>query len=611
MHQTKQERPFLLLFLILLVVCLPASGILAQETTPASPHLHITATDTTSPPSIELQAYGINSDGSALPLSANTVLIAHDGQAVTPEVAGANAVGTLTVFLIDIPPGVGDQLPAIQDAILQYASAPTMQEGTDYIAVYKVGESEPTQLLAPTNFHNSVRNLFASELTPETGATALIDSTMSLLDQIDSLKPDPAMAASLVVMSDGTDAVSTQYADVDVSPRAASLGIPVHTIWLTNIELPPVGQEIGQNYLSSISAGSRGMAVRMENSGELPTIWQRIASFRDQTRLRYTAPSLGGSAQVVLSLADNPEVRAETTVEVSSSVPSIVINLPPESRLLTLPNLDEPVTLRFTTAVSWLDGVERSVEAAQLIVNSTVIQDIPVADLPAFEAEINNLVYGDNTVQVAMLDEQGIPVTSPPIVLTVQEGSREIPEELDAGGGLGSIFRTLLILIVVVAIVGGLIYLARRQGWLNRLALPARAPRAPRSRDRRDKPVAASYDEPVSDPAAEPVITSTEPIAYLEILESVTRMPDYLALSTNLIKLGRSPAQADIAFENDITVSRLHASLHLEGAHFRIFDERSTSGTWVNEQQVPEYGIQLMEGDEIHLGAVHLRYREA
>ena len=88
-------------------------------------------------------------------------------------------------------------------------------------------------------------------------------------------------------------------------------------------------------------------------------------------------------------------------------------------------------------------------------------------------------------------------------------------------------------------------------------------------------------------------------------------MPDYLALTASLVKLGRSPAQADIAFENDITVSRLHASLHLEGTHFRIFDERSTSSTWVNEQQVPEYGIQLMDGDEIHLGAVHLRYREA
>ncbi|PID86548.1 MAG: hypothetical protein CSA11_10720 [Chloroflexi bacterium] len=102
-----------------------------------------------------------------------------------------------------------------------------------------------------------------------------------------------------------------------------------------------------------------------------------------------------------------------------------------------------------------------------------------------------------------------------------------------------------------------------------------------------------------------------EPIAYLEVLDSVTRMPDYLELKASQISLGRSPGQSDIAFENDITVSRIHATLHLEGTHFHIFDERSTSGTWVNEQQVPEYGIQLMDGDEVHLGAVHLRYRKA
>jgi pSer/pThr/pTyr-binding forkhead associated (FHA) protein len=101
------------------------------------------------------------------------------------------------------------------------------------------------------------------------------------------------------------------------------------------------------------------------------------------------------------------------------------------------------------------------------------------------------------------------------------------------------------------------------------------------------------------------------PLAYLEVLEAVTRMADHIQLKASQVSLGRSPAQADIAFENDITVSRIHATLHLEGTRFRIFDERSTSGTWVNEQQVPEYGIQLMDGDEIHLGAVHLRYREA
>ncbi|MGH2537483.1 MAG: FHA domain-containing protein, partial [Candidatus Promineifilaceae bacterium] len=97
--------------------------------------------------------------------------------------------------------------------------------------------------------------------------------------------------------------------------------------------------------------------------------------------------------------------------------------------------------------------------------------------------------------------------------------------------------------------------------------------------------------------------------AYLEVLEAVTRLPAAIGLTAEQHRLGRSPAQSDISLENDITVSRLHATVVLEGSDYRIYDENSTAGTWVNEQRVPDYGQQLMDGDEIRLGAARLRYR--
>jgi pSer/pThr/pTyr-binding forkhead associated (FHA) protein len=98
--------------------------------------------------------------------------------------------------------------------------------------------------------------------------------------------------------------------------------------------------------------------------------------------------------------------------------------------------------------------------------------------------------------------------------------------------------------------------------------------------------------------------------AYLEVIESITEMPQYIELSGQVVRLGRTPTQSDIAFREDLTVSRQHANLMLEGNHYRIFDEGSTSGTWVNGRQVPDYGVELMDGDEIHLGAVHLLFRQ-
>jgi predicted component of type VI protein secretion system len=102
----------------------------------------------------------------------------------------------------------------------------------------------------------------------------------------------------------------------------------------------------------------------------------------------------------------------------------------------------------------------------------------------------------------------------------------------------------------------------------------------------------------------------SRPVAFLELLESNTPMGGRIELEALEARLGRSASQADIVFKDDSTVSRIHATIVKEGNDYRLFDEQSTSGTWVNEQRVPEYGLQLVDGDTIRLGAVRLRFRQ-
>ncbi len=144
------------------------------------PKLYITGSDVTNPPNIILHVYGRDLEGKAIDFASEPLTISHDGTTIIPDIAGSNPSGTFTVFLIDIPTGVEAQLPAIQDAIKQFASAGSgMQEQIDTVAVFQVGETEANQLLAPDSFYNSVHNFFADDLTPETGSTALIDSVVS------------------------------------------------------------------------------------------------------------------------------------------------------------------------------------------------------------------------------------------------------------------------------------------------------------------------------------------------------------------------------------------------------------------------------------------------
>ena len=134
--------------------------------------------------------------------------------------------------------------------------------------------------------------------------------------------------------------------------------------------------------------------------------------------------------------------------------------------------------------------------------------------------------------------------------------------------------------------------------------------RARRTRDRREIQENGSLqdDPPLGQvTSAQQSVPSGSP--HLEVVTSVTRMPPAIGLSAVEHRIGRSSLQADIVFENDITVSRLHASIILEGTDYRIYDEGSSSGTWVNNQQVPEYGHQLQDGDEIRLGDTWLRFR--
>jgi hypothetical protein len=88
----------------------------------------------------------------------------------------------------------------------------------------------------------------------------------------------------------------------------------------------------------------------------------------------------------------------------------------------------------------------------------------------------------------------------------------------------------------------------------------------------------------------------------------LTPIPIY---SGGNIRLGRDPALAKIVFQ-DRSVSRLHAWVGEEpdGA-FRIRDEGSTSGTFVNYSPIPVEGHVLQNNDVIHLGRVRLRFNLA
>lgn len=607
-HSRKLRGLLVALVLILSMVV----GVGAQETGQIG-RLYITDSNTDSFPGVRLQVYGMDGQGAPLDFATEELFASHNGFPVDEVIFdGKTPVGTLTVFLIDAAGGTSDQIPAIVAAIQQYASTGNMQEQLDQVAVYQIRADGPQQLLAPTSFYNGVANLFnTSQLTAEEGATSLYDSVINLIDEMEGLKPNPAMAASIVLISDGTDPGTSQAQPGDVTQRASAAGVPVHTLHLENPGLG-AGLELGRTYLRDLSTGSRGVAAELADPAGVASVWQRIAGFREHSWIRYTVPeATGGPAQVEVSLLNNRDVRAATEVNISTAAPNVVINLARESRSLTLPDLDEPVELQLSTAVTWLDGEEREVTAAQLLVNGQQVADIPVNQLASFTAVIPNLTFGDNRLEVAATDGQGLTSTSAPVIITVTQGAEpQVPEELQPAG-LNFNWTWLLLLLALAGLGAAGYWLWRRRGA---------APAAGRSRRRRPRSAEGYPPTPTPQEGVDTtgevdfmstgVYESSFVMAHLEVIDAQTLMPEELTLGDAEVRIGRSPAQSQIAFRDDITVSRYHAVLRLEGNRYRIYDAGSTSGTYVNERQVPEYGLQLNDGDEIQLGAVRLRYRQ-
>ena len=121
----------------------------------------------------------------------------------------------------------------------------------------------------------------------------------------------------------------------------------------------------------------------------------------------------------------------------------------------------------------------------------------------------------------------------------------------------------------------------RMPGWVNRLYWP----------HRRLAPKAAAY------------LTYTP-----DLEETQTRPP--IPVAADELTFGRDPSQATVVLD-DPSVDSLHARLiREEDGSFRITDEGSVGGTWVNYTQVKGDGAALEHGDLVHIGRVGLRFSE-
>jgi FHA domain-containing protein/zinc ribbon protein len=94
------------------------------------------------------------------------------------------------------------------------------------------------------------------------------------------------------------------------------------------------------------------------------------------------------------------------------------------------------------------------------------------------------------------------------------------------------------------------------------------------------------------------------PGAALVVRSGGGRAGETFGLDQSPLTIGRSPECA--IFLDDVTVSRKHAVFTQEGERWRLEDQGSLNGTFVNRERVE--AAELSDGDELQIGKYRLTF---
>jgi hypothetical protein len=278
--------------------------------------------------------------------------------------------------------------------------------------------------------------------------------------------------------------------------------------------------------------------------------------------------------------------------------------------------LDQPLQL----LIEFPDGRVRQLRRTALYVDGALVAENTAPPFDTFAWDLTPYTStGQHILQAEAVDEMGLAGRS---VETLVQVTVDLPQpsifasvirHWPALAGLLLVLSASFILLVLV--LSGRIaprIFGRRFGWRGgRIAKPVSPSPAESTSDSQASDAVARagwvnrihWPQRHLSPKAFAFLTPLSPDA-----DSIAGPP--VSISASELTLGRDPSQATLVLD-DPSMDALHARLsRSESGTFRIMDQGSIAGTWVNYIPVPEDGVILEHGDLLHLGRVCLRFTQ-
>lgn len=616
-------------------------GLFALVHAQGAPKIQITKTDVSAFPEMKLQLLAAADDGTPL-TDFSTLQLTENGSPITAFETSQVIQGIETVFVIDANTTINqrdtgaalNRREQVRDSIVAFAQQNMNPSQLDRIHLLVPNEASD----APEFLTENTGAVFANELINKINfyvptapkATPLNDMLLAAIDKLAA--GDGQRYRAIVVFTDGGN-LDDQLAYETLISQAQAHNITFYGFIL--------GSRADANEIENVdnlTQPTGGITLHMPTPEDSAPLFLALASFSQQTQISYRS-ALASSGDHTIAVTLNGQT-AEAATNLTIEPPSVQILLDNSQPIIRVAaNADtpleemEPLNQLVAVQVSWPDNHPRQIAAASLLINGVEQELIESPTLGEdnrleFTWNISGLDAGAYDLTIVVADELNLTGQSDPLSFNVEierpeaVAPSEVPEvnpdtettsennaaandETTESGSFLSENAGLIGIVLGVLAIGFAIFLIilafilmRRRGSEPAAASPQVASPIP------------AIDNADATQILMPAFAVPKASATLEPLEYASEHRQPIVLAGSDITIGRDPAHAKIVF-NDKSVSRLHARIRLDQGKYVLIDEGSASGTYVNFERVGFTPQQMKDGDDIHIGRVHLRFQLA
>jgi hypothetical protein len=412
---------------------------------------------------------------------------------------------------------------------------------------------------------------------------------------------------------------------------ASQQGVHI-SIWL--VASPDQSNSPAVFQLQELAKQTHGQFFFYSGIETLPDIETLIQPVQDSYRLAYESKITTSAPHTLTAQIDLGGIKIKTPVlsfELNIQAPNPMFVSPPTEIMRETPadshnpNVDLlPVKQPLDVLIEFPDGFIRPVVTSTLLVDGSPVATNLSAPFDKFTWDLSGYVInGNHQIRVEVVDALGLHGASRdlPVHITVRRTTQGVMMALYRNGPLLAGLAALLagaILLLVLLLGGRIKPVAFGRGMQPGLKVrPAEKTIPHRRSDPVTQPVVDAHGESLArhKPAWMNRLQwpqrriSPKAFAYLTRLSEADQEQDStpVPIEAEEITLGTDAVRSTLVID-DPSVEALHACLRREGDTYRLCDQGSVAGTWVNYTPVSSEGVLLEHADLVHIGRAGFRF---